>query len=156
MENKEIFWSNVLSKVQSKISAPSYDTWIKQTSLKRITDDHIIIVAGNEFSRDWLESRYTDLIKEAILELEGKEFEVKFVTDPTIETAPKGIEADSNTIVSNFEANENVHKLDLILMKLDQLLYTSKTKDNDVEKRVSQLENKVEELEQEILRMKNS
>ncbi|QGH32566.1 chromosomal replication initiator protein DnaA [Gracilibacillus salitolerans] len=89
MENIEDLWSNTLELIKDKVSKPSYDTWLKNTSVDQLKEDTVIISAPNEFTRDWLESRYTMIISDALYELTGAKLAVKFVipesTDDTTE-----------------------------------------------------------------------
>ncbi|MFD2658286.1 chromosomal replication initiator protein DnaA [Gracilibacillus thailandensis] len=89
MENIEDLWRNTLELIKDKVSKPSYDTWLKNTSVDQLKEDTVIISAPNEFTRDWLESRYTTIIADALYELTGAKLAVKFVipesTDDTTE-----------------------------------------------------------------------
>ncbi|UOQ83801.1 chromosomal replication initiator protein DnaA [Gracilibacillus salinarum] len=85
MENIEDLWSNTLELIKDKVSKPSYDTWLKNTSVDHLKDDTVIISAPNEFTRDWLESRYTSIIAEALYELTGAKLTVKFVIPDTLQ-----------------------------------------------------------------------
>ncbi|MGP4038971.1 chromosomal replication initiator protein DnaA [Gracilibacillus sp. D59] len=89
MENIEDLWRNTLELIKDKVSKPSYDTWLKNTSVDQLKEDTVIISAPNEFTRDWLESRYTMIISDALYELTGAKLAVKFVipesTDETTE-----------------------------------------------------------------------
>lgn len=80
MENIEELWAATLSNIEQKISKPSFDTWLKNTKARVISDDWIIIDVPNEFARDWLEGHYTNLIANILYELTGAELHVKFVT----------------------------------------------------------------------------
>src|SRR5690606_32790071 len=42
-------------------------------------DDTLVISAPNDFTRDWLASHYVDLIRDTLLEITGKEIEVRIV-----------------------------------------------------------------------------
>ncbi|MGN8647659.1 chromosomal replication initiator protein DnaA [Gracilibacillus sp. HCP3S3_G5_1] len=79
MENIEDLWRNTLELIKDKVSKPSYDTWLKNTSVDQLKEDTVIISAPNEFTRDWLESRYTTIIADALYELTGAKLAVKFV-----------------------------------------------------------------------------
>ncbi|CQR45798.1 Chromosomal replication initiator protein DnaA [Paraliobacillus sp. PM-2] len=83
MENIEELWTSTLAKIKEKVSKPSYDTWLKNTSAENITEDTIIVSAPNEFARDWLESRYTTLISDALFEVTGAKLKTKFVIPET-------------------------------------------------------------------------
>lgn len=74
-------WQQVLSAVQKKISKPSFDTWFKSTKALSFTDQSIVICAPNNFAREWLEDRYTQLISKTISEQFNKQVEISFVVE---------------------------------------------------------------------------
>jgi len=72
-------WRKVLAKIEKTLSKPSFDTWLKATKATALEEDSLIVVAPNEFARDWLESRYSPLIIETLYETTGIHMKVKFV-----------------------------------------------------------------------------
>ncbi|MEH6938473.1 chromosomal replication initiator protein DnaA [Bacillus sp. JJ664] len=79
MENIGDLWSRVLSEIEKKISKPSFETWLKSTKAFSLKNDTLTIIAPNEFARDWLESKYSSLIMDTVLEITGAELEIKFI-----------------------------------------------------------------------------
>jgi chromosomal replication initiator protein len=79
MENISDLWGQTLTSIQKKISKPSFETWLKSTKAHSLHKDTLTITAPNEFARDWLESRYSDLISEAIQDITGAKLDIKFV-----------------------------------------------------------------------------
>lgn len=79
MENIGDLWSRVLSEIEKKISKPSFETWLKSTKAFSLKNDTLTIIAPNEFARDWLESKYSALIMDTVLEITGAELEIKFI-----------------------------------------------------------------------------
>ncbi|GAA0377975.1 chromosomal replication initiator protein DnaA [Bacillus horti] len=79
MENVNELWSKALGVMQKKVSKPSYDTWLKQTNAHSLKGDQLVIAAPNEFARDWLESRYLELISETIYTITGSKLDVRFI-----------------------------------------------------------------------------
>lgn len=76
-------WEKALSDIETKLSKPSFETWLKSTQAIALDDDTLFISAPNEFSRDWLESRYATLIVETLYEITGENMKIKIVTsDP--------------------------------------------------------------------------
>src|SRR5690606_5726432 len=75
-------WERVLSKVEKKVSKPSFDTWLKNTKAHALKKDTMIITAPNEFARDWLEGQYTQLISGLLYEIIGEQLNVKFIVPP--------------------------------------------------------------------------
>ncbi|HLU20974.1 chromosomal replication initiator protein DnaA [Lederbergia graminis] len=82
MENIADLWERVLSKVEKKVSKPSFDTWLKNTKAHALKKDTMIITAPNEFARDWLEGQYTQLISGLLYEIIGEQLDVKFIVPP--------------------------------------------------------------------------
>ena len=72
----------LLDKMREKISKPSFETWMKATKAYTLKGDILTVIAPNEFNRDWLEDRYSDLIADLLFELTGEELEAKFITPP--------------------------------------------------------------------------
>jgi chromosomal replication initiator protein len=73
-------WDRALQYIQEKLSKPSYETWLKSTEAVDYRDQTLIIAAPNEFARDWLESRYSNLVRETLREVTGSVIGVQFVT----------------------------------------------------------------------------
>ncbi|WP_166245897.1 chromosomal replication initiator protein DnaA [Paenibacillus turpanensis] len=73
-------WQNVLLVMQGMLNKPSFDTWLKGTKATVFTDQEVVVLAPNSFSRDWLEKRYTKLIRTAVLESTGRQVDVKIVS----------------------------------------------------------------------------
>ena len=79
LENIADLWNTALSKVEKKISKPSFDTWLKSTKAHSLQGDTLTITAPNEFARDWLEERYSQLISGIIYEITGENLTIKFI-----------------------------------------------------------------------------
>jgi chromosomal replication initiator protein len=85
LENINELWAATQKKIQEKISKPSFDTWLKETSAQTIKEDTLIISAPNEFTRDWLEGQYTKLITETLYEVTGARLKAKFIIPENIQ-----------------------------------------------------------------------
>ncbi|KUP09364.1 chromosomal replication initiation protein [Bacillus coahuilensis m2-6] len=79
MENISDLWNKALETIEQKISKPSFDTWLKSTKAHSLKGDNLVITAPNEFARDWLEGRYSQLIAEVIFSITGEELTIKFI-----------------------------------------------------------------------------
>lgn len=76
--NSDDKWNQVLAIIKNKVSAPSYDTWFKgiKTELK---DNTVKLIIENNFAREWLMSRYCDLLDETVQDVYGYEYGIEFV-----------------------------------------------------------------------------
>ncbi|ANU14642.1 Chromosomal replication initiator protein DnaA [Planococcus halocryophilus Or1] len=79
MEHLDELWSSVLAQVETKISKPSFETWLKSTKLLSYQDDTVTISAPNSFARDWLENHYVHLITGILSDTTGDDMMIKFV-----------------------------------------------------------------------------
>ncbi len=78
MENIEELWQYILTEMQSKISKPSYDTWLSKTEVKKLKKDTLSVAVPNEFTKNWLDQRYTEVIDTLLFEMTGSKLSVKF------------------------------------------------------------------------------
>ncbi|MBS4209373.1 DnaA/Hda family protein [Bacillus sp. FJAT-50079] len=81
-ENKQ--WSTILDLLKNRISKPSFETWFKQTKLK-VKENEWLIIAPNEFARDWIESSYFSEIKNAIYQVTSESPHVKIIVEKQAE-----------------------------------------------------------------------
>ncbi|RHW40431.1 chromosomal replication initiator protein DnaA [Neobacillus notoginsengisoli] len=79
MENIADLWNAALATIETKISKPSFDTWLKSTKAHSLQGNTLVVTAPNEFARDWLEERYSQLIAGILYEITGEGLEVKFI-----------------------------------------------------------------------------
>lgn len=84
-------WTEVLKKLEEKLSKPSFETWLQGTTPITLYNNNIIIGVPNDFTKEWLENRYSHLIKEIILKITGEEYQINFIVpkDDSIIQKPK-------------------------------------------------------------------
>ncbi|KLU59125.1 chromosomal replication initiator protein DnaA [Peptococcaceae bacterium CEB3] len=75
----DTIWLETLTKLQAELSKPSFETWLSSTRLLDVQDDQLIISVPNEFTKDWLETRYAPLIRSAIQPLIGRPVGLRFI-----------------------------------------------------------------------------
>lgn len=71
-------WQQVLSIIQTKLSKPSFDTWFKATKASFVDDSILEVTAPTTFAAEWLEGRYTKLIRTTLYEFLGRQIDVRF------------------------------------------------------------------------------
>jgi len=74
-------WQQALSIIQTRVSKPSFDTWFKETNMRFLSDRLVLITTPQPFAVEWLESRYTRYIREALEECLGYPIDVKFALE---------------------------------------------------------------------------
>ncbi|RWR08939.1 chromosomal replication initiator protein DnaA [Siminovitchia fortis] len=111
MENLSDLWEKVLEKIEKKISKPSFDTWLKSTEAYELQGDIMTIAVPNEFARDWLEGRYTDLISKILYELVGENLNIKFIIPPDAEEELKKEPAPSTSAIQKIKREETYQNM---------------------------------------------
>lgn len=71
-------WSDVLDVIRSELNTPTFKTWFEHTSPVEIAGDSLVVAVQNEFAREWLDSRYSGLLRSALFEVMGREVSVSF------------------------------------------------------------------------------
>ncbi len=74
----EDLWNNSLNLIKTELTEVSFNTWLKTINPVSINDDLIILGAPNEFTKGILEARYMTLIKNAIKQISGKNYDIRF------------------------------------------------------------------------------
>ena len=111
MENLSDLWEKVLEKIEKKISKPSFDTWLKSTEAYELQGDIMTIAVPNEFARDWLEGRYTNLISKILYELVGENLNIKFIIPPDAEEELKKEQAPNPSVIQEIKREETYQSM---------------------------------------------
>jgi chromosomal replication initiator protein len=77
--NQEQIWSVVQEELRFQLAKPSYETWLKNTSLISADGNTFRIAVPSKLAKDWLEDRFAGLIQETLQAVTGGEVEVDFV-----------------------------------------------------------------------------
>jgi chromosomal replication initiator protein len=81
--NQEQIWSVVQEELRFQLAKPSYETWLKNTSLLSADGNTFRIAVPSKLAKDWLEDRFAGLIQETLQAVTGGEVEVDFVVAAT-------------------------------------------------------------------------
>src|SRR5690625_1720824 len=64
--------------MKSRISKPSYETWLKQAEPKELTGSTFIISVPNDFIKNWLDKRYKNFIEDTVFDVIGSKLTIHF------------------------------------------------------------------------------
>jgi len=78
-EHLEEIWNNILFLLEKDISRQNFETWLKSTYLHSFDGYFLTVVVANEFIKEWLESRYFELIRSKACQYLNKEVSLRFV-----------------------------------------------------------------------------
>lgn len=75
---KEELWQAALAQLQFQISPANFATWLKNTYILSKKDGQLIVSVPNNFSKEWLETKYNKIIFHILRDLDGEMKEVKY------------------------------------------------------------------------------
>lgn len=103
-EELEHIWNQTLNEIKDKLSNPSFKTWFSNTKPVDMKDDNIMLIeVPNDFIKDWIETRYNDLITEVIQNLTDTNLECRFYTEEELKEKDQEEEEE----VKDNETDEN-------------------------------------------------
>lgn len=74
-------WQQVLSSIKTKISKPSFDTWLNSTKAVAFDDSKLIVSTPTKFTQEWLETRYVNLIRTTVYECFNRHVSVEITIE---------------------------------------------------------------------------
>ncbi|MBO8138434.1 MAG: chromosomal replication initiator protein DnaA [Desulfotomaculum sp.] len=72
-------WQRVLEKLKKRLNKHSFETWVSSLTPLGWHNGSILIEVPNHFSKDWLDERYTPLIKQAFIEDLNRDVNVQLI-----------------------------------------------------------------------------
>ncbi|MFS0783354.1 DnaA N-terminal domain-containing protein [Bacillus sp. 1P06AnD] len=79
MTNEDEFITKAIKEyMEIKLSKPSFETWFKDTLFK-LREDVLSAYCLNQFTADWINNRYKDLLHESLVHLDIKILDIKII-----------------------------------------------------------------------------
>lgn len=78
-------WQESLKLIKAELTDVSFNTWIKTIEPVTIKENTIILCVPNDFTKGILESRYTNLVANAIKKVSSKDYSIKFIMESEID-----------------------------------------------------------------------
>ena len=78
--DKQQLWNQILARLESQLSRPTFDTWIKSVSVKKWDNNCLVISTPNAFILNHLQKNYLTTIADICTAVVGKPVEIKLIT----------------------------------------------------------------------------
>ena len=90
--SSEQLWNKVLEILKKRLSRPTFETWIQNTTIDDCDSESITILTPNAFVMNHLQKHYLNIIDDAVVEVIGRSLEIRLKsqqeTDLTFLTEP--------------------------------------------------------------------
>ena len=86
LEIMEAAWADVMQTLQTELSGPTYDNYLKNVRPLRLTSDRLTLSAPSDFAKDWLVRRFARRIEETLEQFLGRPVMLGF------QIVPEGVE----------------------------------------------------------------
>jgi chromosomal replication initiator protein len=80
--NEDFLWQNCVVQLESKLTTPVFESWIKPMRVNRLTTDEITLMVPTPFHKEWAENRLKSTISGTLTEILGASINIKFIIDP--------------------------------------------------------------------------
>lgn len=101
-------WQNILDKLEENINPQSFKTWFSETKMVDMTDKALIIRVATQFSANYLNQNYKEVLSEISFGLYRRRYDIQFISNPhKIKTEGNGLPDYSEKRISmNAKLNE--------------------------------------------------
>jgi len=82
MADLENIWKNTLEDIKNKINLPTYKAWFEHITPLSLKKNCLTVSVGSSFAKEWLESRYSNLLSASIKKVINGSCKIKIVATP--------------------------------------------------------------------------
>ncbi len=111
-------WEQALNIIKGEISEISFNTWIKSCTPISISDNLLKLSVPNEFTKGILDTRYKDLLIQALKIVTSRKFKIEFYLESDLE------EEKENEEKQKEEKKENANDVDGSIVVSDEMSAT--------------------------------
>ena len=81
MNSASDVWQAVLKLLEQHLSPTAISTWFEGCQVVELVDNRLVLYTSSTFSQNVIMTRYSDLVKDALREIFGAEFEIQVIGD---------------------------------------------------------------------------
>ncbi|MDP3011337.1 MAG: chromosomal replication initiator protein DnaA [Candidatus Hydromicrobium sp.] len=82
MADLENIWKNTLEDIKNKINLPTYKAWFEHITPLSLKKNCLTVSVGSSFAKEWLESRYSNLLSGSIKKVINNSCKIKIIAAP--------------------------------------------------------------------------
>jgi chromosomal replication initiator protein len=79
----ETLWTEVAGRLKGALNDSTYRTWFGEVEGSEVTDDTFVLAVPNDFTREWIEGHFLELIRAAVRDATGHQRRVQLTVTET-------------------------------------------------------------------------
>lgn len=107
IEDLSTLWDKVLDSLRSELKKPTFEVWVRSARPVTLSGNSLIIQVPNEFAKEWLESKYSGLLKETIRNILGYDVSISFIVAASDDYVPAGFD-DPDECTQDLHSTEEI------------------------------------------------
>jgi chromosomal replication initiator protein len=101
----ESLWTEVSDRLKGALNDTTFGTWFADVSSQELTDETFVLSVPNDFTREWIEGHFLDLIGAAVRDASGSERRIRLSV--TEEAEPSGPSPEPTAVAhSTFDMSQ--------------------------------------------------
>ena len=84
----ESLWGDVAARLRGSLNEKTYGNWFAEVGAVRLDDETFVLAVPNDFTREWIESRFADLIRAVVKDATGGDRRLQLVVQPPPDAPP--------------------------------------------------------------------
>src|SRR5262245_65710242 len=83
----ESLWHEVSDRLKGALNDTTFGTWFGDVSARELNERAFVLSVPNDFTRDWIEGHFLDLIGAAVRDATGEDKQIQLVVEREVEPA---------------------------------------------------------------------
>jgi chromosomal replication initiator protein len=84
----ESLWGDVAARLRGSLNEKTYGNWFAEVHAVTLDDETFVLAVPNDFTREWIEGRFADLIRAVVRDATGGDRRLRLVVQPPPASAP--------------------------------------------------------------------
>jgi chromosomal replication initiator protein len=102
----ENLWTEVSDRLKGALNDTTFGTWFGDVSSRELTDRAFVLSVPNDFTRDWIEGHFLDLIGAAVRDATGEKKQIRLFVEREVESSGPVEEPQATATRPAFEMSQ--------------------------------------------------
>ena len=91
----ESLWQDVSARLRGALNDTTFRNWFSEVGALAVDDDKFVLGVPNDFTREWIEGHFLELIRAAVRDVTGGERRIQLAVEPSTTSGPPAPAAPS-------------------------------------------------------------